>query len=378
MNILFVSNFLNHHQIPLCDALSKLSDSFYFVATEHGSRQGYQSSQKRDYVIDYSVETNRVNNLLLSTDAVIFGSCPNEMIKMRMAENKLSFVFSERFFKKGVWRRFIPRTARNVRERVAAYAGKNLYVLCASAFLPYDLSFFQFPMDQCFRWGYFPQVKRYDDMQQLIDSKKPASILWAGRFLHWKHPEAAVLVAKKLKDDGFDFEMNMIGNGETDSAVRSLIEINKLENFVHMLGSMKPDDVRSHMECSEVFLFTSDCYEGWGAVLNEAMNSCCAVVASHAIGSVPYLIEDSSNGLVYRDGDIEDLYRKAKWLLTHADERKDMALNAYAAMVNEWNAENAAKRFAALATAALNGSKHPSVTDFGVCSRAEVLKDNWR
>jgi glycosyltransferase involved in cell wall biosynthesis len=45
-----------------------------------------------------------------------------------------------------------------------------------------------------------------------------------------------------------------------------------------------------------VFIFTSDRNEGWGAVLNEAMGSGCAVVAADLIGSVPYLIEHKKMG----------------------------------------------------------------------------------
>lgn len=51
---------------------------------------------------------------------------------------------------------------------------------------------------------------------------------------------------------------------------------------------MKASEVRSYMEKADIYLFTSDFNEGWGAVLNESMNSGCAVVASHAIGSVPF------------------------------------------------------------------------------------------
>jgi hypothetical protein len=36
---------------------------------------------------------------------------------------------------------------------------------------------------------------------------------------------------------------------------------------------MPPEEVRVHMEQSNIYLFTSDFGEGWGAVLNEAMNS---------------------------------------------------------------------------------------------------------
>ena len=97
------------------------------------------------------------------------------------------------------------------------------------------------------------------------------------------------------------------------------------------------------MEESEIFLFTSDRNEGWGAVLNESMNSACAVVANCAIGSVPFLLNNGDNGYIYKDGDVDDLYNKVKSLLDNADERKCIAKNAYATMVDEWNAENAAQ-----------------------------------
>ena len=80
-----------------------------------------------------------------------------------------------------------------------------------------------------------------------------------------------------------------------------MIREKKLEDCVHMLGAMSPDEVRKHMEQANIFLFTSDRNEGWGAVLNEAMNSGCAVVASHAIGSVPYLIKNGNNGYIYEN-----------------------------------------------------------------------------
>ena len=88
-----------------------------------------------------------------------------------------------------------------------------------------------------------------------------------------------------------------------------------LQNCVSLCGSLSPEKVREYMVKSQIFLFTSDYNEGWGAVLNEAMNSACAVIASHAIGSVPFLINNKKNGLIYQNGQMEDLYRKVKVLL---------------------------------------------------------------
>jgi hypothetical protein len=109
-----------------------------------------------------------------------------------MQENKLSFLYSERFFKKGVWRRFIPSTRKAVKERILKYKNNEMYVLCASAYLPYDLELIGFPSEKCFKWGYFPECKKHDDVDALIASKKKNSLLWCGRLIDLKHPELAI------------------------------------------------------------------------------------------------------------------------------------------------------------------------------------------
>ena len=131
------------------------------------------------------------------------------------------------------------------------------------------------------------------------------------------------------------------------------------------------------MEKSEIYLFTSDRQEGWGAVLNESMNSACAVVANSAIGSVPFMIKDQHNGFIYKSGNVDDLYKKVKCLIDNPDKVKKAGLAAYNTCVNEWNAENAAKRFYALAKAVLHGEENPDIFADGVCSKAEILKDGW-
>ena len=126
-----------------------------------------------------------------------------------------------------------------------------------------------------------------------------------------------------------------------------------------MLGAMKPEQVRAYMEKSEIFLFSSDRNEGWGAVLNESMNSGCAVVASHAIGSVPFLLDNGKNGYIYKNGDMDDMYQKVKSLMDNPGKRREISKNAYTTIANEWNAENAASKLLVLAQALLNGEKSP-------------------
>lgn len=377
MKIIFVGDFLNHHQIALCEALKKRCEEFHFIATREIENIGFQKATEADYVIKYYLqdEKERVEKLIINADAVIFGSCPNELIERRMAENKLSFLFSERFFKKGAWRRFIPRTRRAIQDRIAKYYDKNMYVLCASAYLSYDLAFFLFPQYKCLKWGYFPEIKTYEDIHEVLRRKKKFSILWVGRLIELKHPEMAILLAKYLKKMGYVFCLNIIGSGPLETKLLKLIKKEKLEDCVQMLGAMSPEQVRSNMEQSEVFLFTSNRYEGWGAVLNEAMNSGCAVVASHAIGSVPFLVEDTKNGLIYKSGRLASLCEKVQWLLEQPRACRELGEKAYQSITNQWNAENAADRLCNIVEGLFSGDVE--LYQDGVCSRAEVIKDNW-
>ena len=139
--------------------------------------------------------------------------------------------------------------------------------------------------------------------------------------------------------------------------MKSLIKTEGLEDCVHMLGAMNPNDVRKYMEQAQIFLFTSDFNEGWGAVLNEAMNSACAVVASNAIGSVPFLVKNGDNGFIYKNGDIEDLYSKVEYLINNPQETAEIGRNAYKTMSDIWNAKVSAKRFIELSQEIIDNSE---------------------
>ena len=113
--------------------------------------------------------------------------------------------------------------------------------------------------------------------------------------------------------------MELIGGGEMFNLISETISEKGLEQNVKLLGTMSPVEVRKRMEKASIFLFTSDQNEGWGVVLNEAMNSACAVVANQEIGAVPFLINHSENGfkMVYRrDTNAARKHKYGNWLTT--------------------------------------------------------------
>ena len=381
MRAVFVSNYLNHHQLLLSKAMIQIGMEYYFIATtpipQNRLKLGYEDMNHsyKFVVCSYENEENRKKALELCFDAdvVIFGSAPEIYLKERLKKGKLTFRYSERIYKKKKPLYLMPLVA--LKRFWQCGRHKNMYLLCASAYTSYDFSKTGTFLNKAYKWGYFPEVKKYDNIDALINGKKKNTLLWAGRLIDWKHPENAVEVARRLKQEGYSFTLNIIGTGDMENELKSLILNYGLENCVHMLGSMPPEKVREHMENSEIYLFTSDRQEGWGAVLNESMNSGCAVVASHAIGSVPFLLKDGENGLIYCDGDIDNLYIKVKYLLDNPNKRAEIGRSAYETLCNEWNAENAAKKFIKLANSLLGGDKKADLFKDGVCSKSEIIND---
>ena len=360
MKIAFFINHFIHHQELLSLEFYKLTDgNFYYVAyqplPEERLKLGYEDiNKKHDFIVrPYESEEQKklAEKIAVECDImVVGGSDYYSDLRRKSGNDKIIIQYCERFFKKGRYRILLHKLLKKDKEwfnlsKKNYYKNNNTYILCASAYTSYDLKAFNFDEIKCLKWGYFTEFKQYD-IDRLIESKdtNTINILWCARFIDWKHPEKAIFVAKKLKEKKINFNLTMVGNGKQIGKIRKLIKISNLENEVELIGSVPSSEVRAFMEKSNIFLFTSDFNEGWGAVLNESMNSGCAVVASHAIGSVPYLIEDGKNGFIYKNSDDNDLFNKVYELCMNKELREKLGKNAYCTMENLWNPKIAAKR----------------------------------
>lgn len=384
IRVAFFTNYLFHHQYPLCREMMKDPDvNFTFVCCEPMPKEriamGYDDLSSLPFVIrsyENKASYDKAMQLAVDADVLIFGSGDLNFLYSRMRLNKLTFRYCERSLRKGTWRILIPTTAKAIYKQYIRYRKKNLYILSASAYTSHDLSLCGFNISKCFKWGYLPEVKRYEDTDSLINCKKPKSIIWVGRFIKCKHPEFALEAAKRLREKGFDFSMTFIGDGPERKGCENYAQTHLQGADVKFLGSMKPDDVRRHMEESSIFIFTSDRYEGWGAVLGEAMNSGCAVIASHSCGSSPYLIEQNINGRVYRFGDMQSFCSSLEDYLTDAQLVRTLGSNAYNTMADLWNVECAVPRLIQIIKSMLVGAPIPHYAS-GPCSSAGFIKDNW-
>ena len=311
--------------------------------------------------------------LALTSDVVIFLGTPlvYEYIIPRLKQNKLSFEYSERWFKRLYKLNLLsPRLWRYLFFYYKYGESSNLYMLSAGAYVPNDVNFLRAYKNRCFKWAYFTKVSTLciDDIIKKKRNKK-IQIMWCSRFITWKHPELMIKLAQKLLAENYQFDINMYGNGPLIEEIKREIYSTGISHCVHIMGSAPNEEILRCLQMHHMLLFTSDQNEGWGAIANEAMSNGCTLIGSNKIGAVPYLVKDGLNGLIFKSCNINSLYIKVKSLIDNQSLRESLALRAYHDMSQTWSPECATQRFLKLVEVINNGV----VTPFneGPCSYAE-------
>lgn len=378
MKITFVSNYLTIHQIPFCEAMYRvLGDSFRFINTEPMEAERISMGWANEKKYPFELDLQQAGNLIDESDIVIIGGTDDSSIQNRLRNNQPIIRYSERVMRDGRWHVLSPRAICNMLKAHTKYTNNRIWLLCAGAYTSGDYELFGAYWGKCYKWGYFPKTFRISE-KQLFVKKNHAKVhlLWCGRMMRLKHPELAVLAARHLREQGIPFHMDIIGDGERKPELQQQLREHHLEDVVTMHGFLAPDQVRTYMDHADIFLFTSDFHEGWGAVLNEAMNSGCACVASHAIGAAPYLIQDGENGFLYCHGDTRQYCRRVEQLARDPSLCRTMGLKAYRTIAETWNADTAAQRLLHFCETGLRQEAVPTYQE-GPLSKAGFLFNHW-
>ena len=366
MKLTFITNYLTHHQLPFClEMAERPGVDFHLITTnvmeEERIRMGWAlDPSKYDFILQTDEYEGDCRELSMNSDAVICGGASVYYILERMDAGKLTFRYHERLYKKGRQQAFAPRGYLKKLKEHTKYRKAPVYLLCAGAYVPADFSlFFSYP-GKMLRWGYFPEFREYGPEELIRPERSCPELLWTGRMLDWKHAETALQAASILKREGVSFHLSMIGEGEGRGELEERRKRYALEEETEIEDFVEPAEVRRRMLASDIYLMTSDYEEGWGAVVNEAMNAGCAVAASAAAGCVPYLIRDTENGCVYPFGkrsseNAELLAGILKILCSKKELREKLGAAAYRTIAEEWNAKIASDRLLSFCEAHLSG-----------------------
>lgn len=379
MKIVFVSNYLNHHQNPFCRSLIEQlnkEDSFTFIQTQPMEEERVSMGwglniADYDYARCYYDSPDECQQMIDDADVMIFGGVEDEKyVANRLKENRTVIRISERIYKEGQWKCISPRGLMKKYHDHIRYKNRNVYLMCAGGYVASDFNLIGAYPGKMLTWGYWPEFENLDKNLFFDKDEKKIRILWAGRMIDWKHPEHAIAVAEALKAADIKFDMVMAGDGNLFDEIKEMSHEKGLDNIIFP-GFMKPQEIRDLMKQSDIFLFTSDFKEGWGVVLNEAMNSGCAVVAGSGIGAVPTLLNHKENGMVYKNGHVDELIKYVLELVEDKNLCRKLGQNAYDSIKNNWTPDIAAKNFIGLINEIKTGTN--SIVNEGPASRAEIV-----
>ena len=166
MTFTFVSNYINHHQMPLCEALwRELGDDFTFIQTmpmeEERVAMGWGVDVRQlPYVQCLYQDEYACRKTIAESDVVLFGWSQREDIAAeRLASGRVTMRVSERLYREGQWKAVSPRGLAAKYQEHIKYRKKNVCMLCAGAYTASDFHLIGAYPGKLFRWGYFTRLR---------------------------------------------------------------------------------------------------------------------------------------------------------------------------------------------------------------------------
>lgn len=153
--------------------------------------------------------------------------------------------------------------------------------------------------------------------------KKRFTICMVGRLNPQKRYDRAINVAKRLRNDGYDFDLWIIGEGSLEESLKTMSHEYGMDDCVHFLGFKKPP--YSYMKVSDIYLNTSEA-EGFPLVNCEALCLGLPVVSTATSGPTE-LLDHSRYGLLVSEKE-EDIYNGVKRLMDDTALREEYRAKA--------------------------------------------------
>ena len=355
-------NIVSPHQLPLAHALVQLvgTENFRYVAQEpvHAERASLGwGTASADWILSSAERPEEARAWLESCDLLVSGFRELDLFERRCAAGRTTCYTGERWFKPPVGRlRMLVPCFRRMAKRftcllnasssfhalpIGIHAARDFAWLMGARVTDFDAV----PMgrvngagaglDKLRLWGYFVDPGRADEADRAWNPKEPVRVLWVGRYLKLKHVDdivRAVAAANRARPGGF--ALDLYGQGPDEARVR---KVAAGWPFVQFHPAVPIAEVRRLMRAHDVYAFASDGYEGWGAVVSEALEEGMCVFASEACGAGATLLPQAQR---FKTGDWRRLSRLFLDFTRPA---------ARAAGIGSWSAEQAARNLMAFA-----------------------------
>lgn len=173
-------------------------------------------------------------------------------------------------------------------------------------------------------WGYFVAPGKGRPVQR---AEGPLRVLWVGRMLKLKRIDTLIEAVKGTPN----IVLDLYGHGPEERSLKHLAEGCEA---IHFHNFVPVEQVRELMRSHDVYIFGSDGQDGWGAVVNEALEEGMAVIGTLEAGASATMLSPER---LYSVGDVRALRQILKTLCPMPGR------------IGAWSVQQAAEAFLALA-----------------------------
>lgn len=144
-----------------------------------------------------------------------------------------------------------------------------------------------------------------------VEKNSSFTFVNVGKMRPQKRQDRLVCIARKLKDDGFDFKIQIVGNGPEENKIKNLIEKLDISDKIELLGlKTNPYPYIKNADC---FVLSSE-FEGFGIAVKEALILGQLVISTKVTG-VEEMLQSPKYGLI-TDNSTDALYQEMKKVLS--------------------------------------------------------------
>lgn len=172
-----------------------------------------------------------------------------------------------------------------------------------------------FGLSQLYRWCSYEQWQKIhvircgvDDEyfnQPQTDIRDVSNLVCVGRLCEQKGQILLLKAIKQLRDEGWDLQLTLVGDGEMRGHLEALIYEYNLHNFVKITGWASGSQVQQYIKNARALVLPSFA-EGLPVVLMEAFALSRPVISTYVAG-IPELVQSNVNGWLVPAGSVEAL-----------------------------------------------------------------------
>lgn len=345
MTVGIYSNMPAPHQVPLAREMASIlgDDSLRFVYTEPLSDErralGWPD-YKYEFLLPEYERPMEARSFLESCDVLLAGVRDVGLFEKRIYEGKLTIYGSERWFREwwGFARLMHPRYFRMAKRMTRLLENDKFFYFAYGIHAAKDMvrlarimtgnldglvrcPYLSFESCPCGRirnavgkdetdafwrqmriWGYSVESSKNTISH---GAHLGTSVLWVGRMIRVKRVDTVIKAVAGVPG----VKLDLVGDGPERKHLEELAR--KLGASVSFHPPVSVNKVREVMRDHEVYVFSSDVGEGWGAVVNEALEEGMIVLGTYEAGAPITMLPPEA---LFHAGDVEGLKKKLKRL----------------------------------------------------------------